>query len=108
MREFAGDLGTIGIKVCVLLKQGADLLAILLGAAVAKLLFESLAQCVDVAVLAEDEREHEPIITRAYLTIFAMVASKVRTAHRVTSELPSYNSHLWLGSRRRRVPHSGL
>src|SRR5215472_12979030 len=44
--------------------------------AVAKLFFEGLAHTVDVAVLAEDQRQHDPVVARANLTISAVIAHK--------------------------------
>ena len=43
-------------------------------AAVAELFFEGFAHAVDVAVLAEDERQDEPVVARAYLAVGAVIA----------------------------------
>ena len=46
------------------------------GAAVAQLFFEGLRICSTSRFCAKDQRHHDPIIARAYLTVLAMVAKK--------------------------------
>ena len=43
-------------------------------AAVAQFFFERFAHAIDVAVLAEDQREDEPVIACAYLAVGAVIA----------------------------------
>ncbi len=57
-----------------LFDQLAHLVAVKLGTSVTKLFLESIAQGLNIAVLAEDEGNHQPIIARAHLTVGAMVA----------------------------------
>src|SRR5215475_7209403 len=54
----------------------SDLLTINLWWRVAQSFVESFAQYVDIAVLAENERNDEPVIARAYLSISALVSKK--------------------------------
>src|ERR1700761_7041154 len=60
----------------VLLDQLPHLLAVKFWPSVAKLLLESIAQRFDIAVLAEHQRNYQPVIARAYLAVRTMVTVK--------------------------------
>ena len=55
-------------------RQFPHLLAVLVVPRVSQLFFECFTQRFNIAVFAEDERQHEPIISSAYLAICAMVS----------------------------------
>ena len=52
---------------------------------VAEFFFESFAHAVDIAVLAEDERKHEPVVARSHLAVGAMVAHEGAESDREAS-----------------------
>ena len=63
------------VAVRLRLNEAAHVLAITrVGAAVAELFFERLAHLLHIAVLAEDQRQHDPVVARAHLAIGAMKA----------------------------------
>src|SRR5437588_2302188 len=59
------------------MREFTDLLAIDLGRSVSEPFFEGFAQNVDIAVLAEDQRYNQPVITRACLAVSASVAQEL-------------------------------
>src|SRR2546423_9408699 len=60
----------------VLANQFSNLLTINLRSSKTELLFERLLQNCDVSVFTKDKGNDQPIISRSYLTIRAMVSSK--------------------------------
>ena len=67
--------GSVAVARRGLLHQLAHMAAIaILRDAVAQFLFERLAHTLHVAVFAKHQRQHQPVVARAYLAVGAMKA----------------------------------
>jgi hypothetical protein len=73
------------VPIRLLLNEPPHVLAITVRAAVTQFLFQRLSHPIDVAVLAEYERHHQPVIARAHLAIRAVIAQKAALSPREAS-----------------------
>src|SRR4051794_34077736 len=64
----------IAVRLSLQCGQFPHLLAVLIVASVSEFFFECFAKQFHVAVFAEDERQYEPIIPGAYLTVRAAIS----------------------------------
>ena len=68
------------INACMLVQKPAHACAVaVVRSAVSQFFFESLFHPLHVAVLAEDQRQHQPVIARAHLTVGAAITLEATT-----------------------------
>src|SRR5208337_2519615 len=65
-----------GALLQMAVNQLSDLLAVLFRTAVAQFFFKGLAQRVDIAIFTKHQRNHEPVVARANLAIFTVIATE--------------------------------
>ncbi len=93
-------LGVATAALTVAFQQPADLLTVDVGRGKAELFLERLADHVDVAILAEDQRDHQPMIARPDLAIAAVIAEE-------GALLPGTNIGRMVRTERRGGVHAG-